>query len=269
MNGTTQTIVLHSAPYLSGSSIESTLQGQDTNLRQLTIVTSSASLKPNAIPQQTFDQAFSSAHSSGYHSTVLLGFIAAALKPGATLTVREPASGGLNESAAPLKKALLLAGFVESTNGKLMNTPQGQLVSANKPQYAVGARASITLKPKAETKRTSWNLAADEDNDELLDEDELLTEEDRQRPAVIAMDDCEVGAGKKACKNCTCGRADAEAAVQKVDLSQDMLENPQSACGSCGLGDAFRCSSCPYRGLPSFEMGKKIELGSDFLTADA
>ena len=47
-----------------------------------------------------------------------------------------------------------------------------------------------------------------------------------------AIDDCEIGAGKKACKNCTCGRADAEAAVQKVDLSQDMLDNPQSACGS-------------------------------------
>ena len=40
-------------------------------------------------------------------------------------------------------------------------------------------------------------------------------------------------------------------------------------CMQCGLGDAFRCSTCPYRGLPSFEMGKKIELGSDFLTADA
>ena len=40
-------------------------------------------------------------------------------------------------------------------------------------------------------------------------------------------------------------------------------------CVQCGLGDAFRCSTCPYRGLPSFEMGKKIELGSDFLTADA
>ena len=31
----------------------------------------------------------------------------------------------------------------------------------------------------------------------------------------------------------------------------------------CGLGDAFRCAGCPYRGLPSFEMGKKIELVSD------
>jgi hypothetical protein len=54
-------------------------------------------------------------------------------------------------------------------------------VSANKPQYAVGARASISLKPKAETKQASWTLAADEDDEELLDEDELLTEEDRQK----------------------------------------------------------------------------------------
>ncbi len=157
-------------------------------------------------------------------------------------------------------------------------------MSANKPQYAVGAKASITLKPKAKAKQASWTLPAGDEDDELLDEDELLTEEDRQRPAAIgetgltahashsvhlllaagdalclrfaivqqssvpftvmdvllqcylalsaALDDCEIGAGKKACKNCTCGRADAEAAVQKVDLSQDMIENPQSACGS-------------------------------------
>jgi hypothetical protein len=144
MNGTTQTIVLHSAPFLSGSSLENTLQGQDTNLRQLTIVTSSASLEPNAIPQQTFDQAFSSAHSSGYHSTVLLGLIAAALKPGAALTLREPASGGLNESAAPLKKALLLAGFVDSTDGKLMNTPQGQLVCVSVVAKLFGLQLAST-----------------------------------------------------------------------------------------------------------------------------
>lgn len=57
-----------------------------------------------------------------------------------------------------------------------------------------------------------------------------------QAPEMLAAaDDCDVGAGKKACKNCTCGRADAEAAVQKVDLSQDMIENPQSACGSVSL----------------------------------
>lgn len=37
---------------------------------------------------------------------------------------------------------------------------------------------------------------------------------------------------KKACANCTCGRAEAEAAGVKVKLTQDMVENPQSACGS-------------------------------------
>jgi anamorsin len=49
-----------------------------------------------------------------------------------------------------------------------------------------------------------------------------------------------------------------------------MLENPQPAggCGSCALGDAFRCGTCPFRGLPSFEYGKKVELPADFLAAD-
>lgn len=50
----------------------------------------------------------------------------------------------------------------------------------------MGAKASISLKPKnhQQAKQSSWTLAADDD-DELVDEDELLTEEDKQRPAVI------------------------------------------------------------------------------------
>lgn len=47
-------------------------------------------------------------------------------------------------------------------------------------------------------------------------------------------DDCEVGAGgaRKACKNCSCGRAEAEAKGEKVQLTAEMLENPQSSCGN-------------------------------------
>jgi hypothetical protein len=55
----------------------------------------------------------------------------------------------------------------------------------------------------------------------------------RPARAAISADDCEVGkAGRKACKDCTCGRAEAEAAGIKVQLTQEMLQNP--GAGSCG-----------------------------------
>lgn len=53
-----------------------------------------------------------------------------------------------------------------------------------------------------------------------------------------AVDDCEVGSTRKACKNCTCGRAEAELKVeQKVEigLNAEQIDNPQSACGSVCL----------------------------------
>ncbi len=53
---------------------------------------------------------------------------------------------------------------------------------------------------------------------------------------------CAPGAAKKACANCTCGRAEAEAKgkpAAPVKLTQDMLDNPTSSCGSVSISSIF------------------------------
>ena len=48
----------------------------------------------------------------------------------------------------------------------------------------------------------------------------------------IAVGDCEVGSTRKACKNCTCGRAEEEEKAVKLGLTAEQINNPKSACGS-------------------------------------
>lgn len=135
-------------------------------------------------------------------------------------------------------------------------------VTVQKPNYVAGATQAIKLKKKPVA--DAWS-AQTTGNEALIDESSLLSAEDLAKPKLV--DDCEVGTTKKACKGCTCGRADEEdkgAKRPKVTLA--MLENPavDSSCGSCSLGDAFRCGGCPYAGLPAFKPGEKIVLPDDF-----
>jgi len=129
-------------------------------------------------------------------------------------------------------------------------------VASTGDRATVGAGASFRL----------WEAPAAGDGD-LIDDDALLTEEDRERPAIDASD---CATKKRACKNCTCGRAEEEAAAEaagaastavKLSLGEEVdTAGAQSACGSCYLGDAFRCATCPYRGTPAFQPGEKIKL---------
>jgi len=167
-------------------------------------------------------------------------------------------------------------------------------VVASKPQWEIGAKASLSFGLKrvppvkrqkqdetpakavwslsaddtvdtdipviASSKSSSvWKISADDDDQDLEDENALIGAEDLVRPSVEAKrDDCELGKGgaKKACKNCTCGRAEGQMVVEKPAAVK-------SSCGSCYLGDAFRCAGCPHRGLPPFKPGDKVMITPD------
>lgn len=118
-------------------------------------------------------------------------------------------------------------------------------------------------------------------DDELIDEDTLLSEEDLKRPVVPRKSaphnlifnvpfadspkapECQPKAGKRrrACKDCTCGlaaqleaedaerRANADQGLNTLKLQADDLneldftvQGKTGSCGNCALGDAFRCA---------------------------
>ena len=152
---------------------------------------------------------------------------------------------------------LVFAGFVDVKDTQTANGTWD--ATACKPVWDAGAAVPLSLKKKqkqtakaAVPAKKVWTISADDDDD-LIDEDTLVEEEELRAAAKPAADDCEMAEGRKACKNCSCGRAEAEAAGA-TDAA------PTSACGSCYLGDGFRCAGCPYRGMPPFKPGEKVTI---------
>lgn len=166
------------------------------------------------------------------------------LRPGGFVIAR---LGGLsNEQASKLETVGLFAGAVNSMLGaKVPNKITGLLeveFSCSKPSWSSGAAASLP------------GFGA-----ERIDEDALLGEV----PAPVGKGKSDCSSQPKACANCSCGRKELEdkfgAEEAKTRLEQG---KERSSCGSCYLGDAFRCETCPYRGLPAFKPGSKVELSA-------
>ncbi|RWR90440.1 anamorsin [Cinnamomum micranthum f. kanehirae] len=194
--------------------------------------------------------------------------IARVLKPGGAILLQTSVPPNeQDELISALQRKLLITGFLDAQVLQLKSFLQLEniqyfTIKAKKPSWEMGSSFSIKKATKSLPK-----VQIDDDSD-LIDEDSLLTDEDLKKPQLPLVGDCEVDSTRKACKNCTCGRAEAEEKVQKLELTAELLNNPQSACGSCGLGDAFRCGTCPYKGLPPFKMGEKVSLPGNFLVSD-
>jgi len=200
--------------------------------------------------------------SSEPHSDKVLAEIAKVLKPGGSLVIQEPLKkeSGSFRTDKEFILALTIAGLVDiKTNSK----SEDMELTASKPSWTIGASQALKLpaKKKVEASKPVWTISASEINeDDLEDENDLLEDEDLKLPSKKKQDDCEVGKGgqRKACKNCSCGRKEGTSTVPTPVV--------KSSCGNCYLGDAFRCSGCPYLGQPSFKPGEKVELSLD--TAD-
>lgn len=197
------------------------------------------------------------------HPIALLSELTKALVPGGTFIFQIVGNATAAQSDE-ITGSMKLSGLVDVSN------INGDL-TARKPSYQPTQVFSLKKTPTAPTngngnKLAMWTM---DDDDELEDESTLLDADDLVRPtAVTRPDDCEMTGGKrKACKNCTCGRAEAI----KLDIVDDLPNTSAAAtssCGNCSLGDAFRCSGCPYLGMPAFRPGQAISLGGTFAGDD-
>ncbi|KAJ5385561.1 Cytokine-induced anti-apoptosis inhibitor 1 [Penicillium concentricum] len=210
-----------------------------------------------------------------------------AMKAGAKLQTQDSA---LNASDA---MEAILAGLVQSDNGfekpnfdpsaavplkfglKKKNKATAPIAPTAVPSIPTGFAAPMGIDAPTNHDR--------DDDDELINEDTLLSEEDLTRP-IMPPPECQpkTGRRRRACKDCTCGladkleaedkerraNADKELNVMKLDTGDlaeldFTVEGKTGSCGSCALGDAFRCDGCPYMGLPAFKPGQEVQILND------
>lgn len=129
---------------------------------------------------------------------------------------------------------------------------------AEKPNYEVGSSMKLSFAAKKPTAAV-WKLDDDDEEAEVINEDDLLDESDKKKPDEASLRVCGTTGKRKACKDCSCGLA------EELNGQKKATDAPKSSCGSCYLGDAFRCATCPYLGMPAFKPGEKIQLSSDQL----
>jgi hypothetical protein len=181
--------------------------------------------------------------------------------------------GPMNYKAQTLNA--IMTGFIEN------DTKTGYSKPESLASTTTILRKQTTSSKKKHMFKRAIDLSAlgdDEDENDLVDENSLVSSSVLGRPIVIPAACATTAGGKKrrkACKDCTCGLKELEQqeleqqqqqqSVVTLNLDEEIdftvPGKPVGSCGSCALGDAFRCDGCPYLGLPPFKPGEIVSVG--------
>ncbi|CAK7271660.1 electron carrier [Sporothrix epigloea] len=207
----------------------------------------------------------------------VFGALVPAMKNGARLQFQD----GARLDGAGVREAIL-AGLVDK-NGVFEKVEEEEVVVPLRLKKKTSAKPIAVIPTPTPVKRPAAVLDLGEysDGEELIDEDSLLTAEERSRPPQQPPA-CNVDGQKrrKPCKDCTCGlserleeedrdrrnKADSNLSnafkLNTDDLNEldFTVKGKTGSCNSCSLGDAFRCSTCPYIGLPAFKPGEEVKI---------
>jgi hypothetical protein len=163
-----------------------------------------------------------------------------------------------NADTAPLHTSIMLAGLTPQS--EKTNDGKCSITAIYKPK-SKNSSASIKRNIRQKIKPVKINLGELKDEDDIIDEDDLLSstpnginapEEVDVAERKKQLDDC---GGRKACDDCTCGRKEMEEGANEGESKSAVID--KSACGNCAKGDAFRCAGCPFLGKPAFKEGEE------------
>ncbi|BGP12646.1 hypothetical protein JCM10213_008784 [Rhodosporidiobolus nylandii] len=242
-----------------------------------TLVTGSllAMLEPALAAGGSLEVTGEAAESDEVLSELTLAGLAGANKVDGALIATKPAV-----ASVPLSLKKRPASDIDST-------PSAPSSSAALPLNGAVALPSRTSRAaKASLWAFTTSASASGAATPTIDESTLLTDADLERPTLVKRADCDVKRTRRACKNCTCGLREilldekepddlvgagfaAQPNATAQNASTQMKKAPvrkiksgvTSSCGNCYLGDAFRCGSCPYLGMPAFEPGQPVKIG--------
>lgn len=198
-----------------------------------------------------------------HYDSLALASLVKYLRPDGKLSVHVVSDGSSDTHTMDwgiIMTSFVLAGLKIESEQREGDGDGGRVFTARKVASTNVSTAPVRLNFSAGKAKVTLNL--DDEDDDQIDEDDLLANDgdgmlappptmDLEARAKAAGDDC---GGRKACDNCTCGRAERESADAR---GEEKKEAHKSACGNCAKGDAFRCAGCPYLGMPAFKEGEE------------